>query len=62
MLELLTSAMCLLISFLFFHQSAGMWIKIAPPLAEPTDELSELEEICCQILLLKLEPVNLGQG
>ena len=33
-----------------------MWTKIAAPLTELTDEQSELVEMGCQTLLLKLEP------
>lgn len=52
----------LLINFPLFRQSVGVPIKIATPLTELTDEQSELEEMGCQTLLLKLESANLDQG
>ncbi len=52
----------LLINFPLLRQSVGVWIKIAAPQTELTDEQSELEGKCCQMLLLKFEPTDLDQG
>lgn len=52
----------LLINFPLLRQSVGVGIKIATPLAELADEQSEMEEMGCKTLLLKLDAANLDQG
>lgn len=61
-LEMFRYVASLLINFPLLRQSVGVWLKIATPLTELTDEQSELEEMGCQTSLLKLEPANLDQG